>query len=79
MKILMIMNGKGIGGAELQFLELVRELAKRHEIRLISLNGDRAVEGANLPDTVDLKTYRYNGRVSALGGAASCLVGELSL
>lgn len=71
------MYGKGIGGAELQFLELVDELAKRHQIRLVSLGGDGAVKAIKLPETVELKTYHYDQKLSALLGLGWAWIGNL--
>jgi len=68
MKILMIMYGKGIGGAELQFMELAKELAKRHQIRLLSLSGDGAVKSACLQDSIEVRVYPYAGKVATLQG-----------
>lgn len=63
--LLMIMYGKFVGGAELQFIELARELAKRHDIRLISLGGDGAVKSFGIPEEIELKVYPYDGKFSA--------------
>ena len=68
MKILMIMYGKSIGGAELQFIELASELAKRHQVRLISLSGDGAIKSANPPANIEVRVYSYAGKVATLLG-----------
>jgi len=68
MKILMIMYGKGIGGAELQFMELAKELVNRHQVRLISLGGDGALNSSGLPANIDIKVYSYAGKMAALLG-----------
>lgn len=78
MKILMIMYGKDIGGAELQFIELARELAGRHQIRLISLGGDGAVRKVKVPDNIELKIYSYEGKMAALAGLVKAWSGNIS-
>ncbi|OIP66431.1 hypothetical protein AUK15_00500 [Candidatus Nomurabacteria bacterium CG2_30_43_9] len=65
MKLLMIMYGKGIGGAELQFLELAQELSKRHQIRLVSLGGDGALKNDKLPKGIELQVFSYSGKIAA--------------
>jgi glycosyltransferase involved in cell wall biosynthesis len=70
MKILMIMYGKGIGGAELQFMELAKELANRHQIRLLTLSGDGAVKSTHLPESIEVRAYPYTGKVATLLGLA---------
>lgn len=64
--VLMIMYGKQVGGAELQFIELANFLAEKHAVRLLSLGGDGSVRGANLAADVDLKIYAYQGKLSAV-------------
>lgn len=64
----MIMYGKGIGGAELQFLELARELAKRHQVRLLSLGGNGAIMSSSLPSDIEIKVYPYDGKLDAFRG-----------
>ncbi|EEW24558.1 glycosyltransferase family 4 protein [Rhodobacter ferrooxidans] len=76
MKILMILYGKSIGGAELQFLELARELAKRHQVKLISLGGSGALQDP-LPG-VEVKVYHYKRKVSALWGLFRAWAGNLN-
>ncbi|MBL3610316.1 glycosyltransferase family 4 protein [Rhodovulum sulfidophilum] len=63
MDILMIMNGLGIGGAELQFLELARCLARRHRVRLICLQGDAALGHGAQSGGIDTLRFCYRGRV----------------
>lgn len=64
--VLMIMYGKQVGGAELQFIELANFLAERHTVRLLSLGGDGSVRGANLAADVELRVYPYRGTFSAV-------------
>lgn len=78
MNILMVMYGKGIGGAELQFIELARELAKRHHIRFISLGGDGALKATALPSNVDLRVYSYDGKFSAAWGLMDAWLSNFS-
>lgn len=78
MKLLMIMYGKDIGGAELQFIELAKELAGRHQVRLISLGGDGATKSTQLPAAIELKVYPYSGKHSALLGLLKAWLGNLA-
>jgi glycosyltransferase involved in cell wall biosynthesis len=66
MKILMIMNGNGIGGAELQFLELANHLAQRHQIQLVCMQGDQAVKVAALHDNITVSVFRYKSGKSLI-------------
>lgn len=70
----MVLYGASLGGAELQFMELARFLAPRHEITLISLGGGVVVEKAGLPPSVRVQVFPYGHRLSALWGLArACL------
>lgn len=64
--VLMIMYGKQVGGAELQFIELANFLAERHSVRLLSLGGDGSIRGANLATNVELEVYTYRGKFSSV-------------
>lgn len=66
--VLMIMYGKQVGGAELQFIELANYLAEKHRVRLLSLGGDGSVRGANLSSNVELKIYSFQGKPAAAIG-----------
>lgn len=59
--ILMIMYGKGIGGAELQFIELAKYLSQRHTVKVISLGGDNAF-GGDIPENLDIEVCPYTNR-----------------
>ncbi|SDE37441.1 glycosyltransferase family 4 protein [Rhodobacter capsulatus] len=59
MKILMVMNAKGVGGAELQFLELANYLAQRHEVHVIGLHGTGAFEKAGLDARLRPAAFPY--------------------
>lgn len=74
MKLLMIMYGKDIGGAELQFIELAQELSKRHQVKLISLGGDGAVIKATLSENIELQVFSYSGKFSAILGLIKALL-----
>lgn len=67
-KILMIMHGKSVGGAELQFIELANFLAGNHTVRLIALGGDGAVRASTLNDKIELRVISYSGLVGTLLG-----------
>lgn len=64
--VLMIMYGKQVGGAELQFIELANFLVEKHAVRLLSLGGDGSVRGANLAAEIELKVYLHRGPFSAV-------------
>lgn len=64
--VLMIMYGKSVGGAELQFIELANYLAEKRSVRLLSLGGDGSIRGAHLADNVELKVYPYRGKFSSI-------------
>lgn len=74
--ILMIMYGKSVGGAELQFIELANFLAENHRVRLLSLGGDGSVRGANLNTGVELKVYSYAGKLSSVPMLIWALMGN---
>lgn len=59
--ILMIMYGKSVGGAELQFIELANYLANNHKVRLVSLGGDGAFKSTKLDPSIEKLVYFYNG------------------
>ncbi len=66
MNILMIMFGRGVGGAELQFIELANYLANNHKVRLLSLGGDGAINNASIDDRIDIQVYEYNNVIGTL-------------
>ncbi len=66
MKILMVFDGNGIGGAELQFMELANKLAKLHRVTLVSLHGDKAPAGGRLSGEVKVLSYTYASGKRAL-------------
>ena len=65
-RILMIMNGNNIGGAELQFIELANYLGAKHQLTLVCLQGEASVRGGRLSNDVDLKVFPYAGGRSAV-------------
>jgi len=67
MNILMIMNGKGIGGAELQFVELANQLSRRHEVTLICMQGTGAVENGRLAEGIAIRDYPYSSGRRSIG------------
>ena len=73
----MIMYGKHIGGAELQFIELAKELSSRHTVRFISLGGDGAVKSTGLAKAIELKVYSYTEKHTALLGLIKAWLGNL--
>jgi len=77
MKIVMIMYGRGIGGAEFQFLELAEKLALDHSVTLISLGGDGAVSAVGLGRSIDLQVFAYDGKFSAMWGLVRAWLGNI--
>lgn len=63
--ILMIMNGKGIGGAELQFVELANQLARANQVTMVCLHGRGAVDEGRLAEGIALEVYPYSSGRSA--------------
>ncbi|MEI6262581.1 MAG: glycosyltransferase family 4 protein [Deltaproteobacteria bacterium] len=59
--VLMIMYGKSVGGAELQFIELANYLANNHQVRLVSLGGDGALLSAQIDYRIEIRVYSYSG------------------
>lgn len=59
--VLMIMFGKQVGGAELQFIELANYLADKFSVRLISLGGDVALRSAQIDPRIEIQVYCYCG------------------
>jgi len=64
--VLMIMYGKSVGGAELQFIELANFLAEKNQVRLLSLGGDGSIQSASLSKKVELKVYSYSGKLASI-------------
>jgi len=62
----MIMYGKQVGGAELQFIELANYLADRYAVRLVSLGGDGSISAAAVDSRIDVKVYTYNGKLPVI-------------
>jgi glycosyltransferase involved in cell wall biosynthesis len=60
-RILMIMDGKCVGGAELQFIELANYLSKNHQVRLVSLGGAGALQSAQIDPRIETQVYSYSG------------------
>lgn len=66
-QILMVMYGRTVGGAEMQFIELANFLAQNHAVRLISLGGDGCIKANVLDSRIQVKVYHYNhGRKGAI-------------
>lgn len=62
--ILMILDGKTVGGAELQFVELANFLAENYRVRLLSLHGDNAIRNTvNLSERIELQVYNYHNKI----------------
>lgn len=59
MNITMIMYGRSVGGAELQFLELLRHIAQNHSVTLLVFSGDDAIRHAGVPDNVQVRLYPF--------------------
>lgn len=62
----MIMYGKQVGGAELQFIELANYLADQYTVRLVSLGGDGSIHAAAVDSRIDVRAYAYNGKFPAI-------------
>lgn len=56
----MVMNANGVGGAELQFIELANYLAERHEVHLIGLQGSGAFNKGVLNPRLRTTAYHYS-------------------
>lgn len=65
MKIFMAMYGRGIGGAELQFLELAKYLAFKNQVSLVSLGGRGAIDSVGTSSELDIRAYSYSGKMAA--------------
>lgn len=75
--ILMIMFGRSVGGAELQFLELANYLSQKHQVRLLCLAGDGALQAATVSQEIDVRVYPYKSRFTALIGLLRTWLGNL--
>ena len=60
-RLLMIMYGKGVGGAEFQFIGLANFLATTYQVRLVSLGGDGALMSAQVDQQIETRVYHYSG------------------
>lgn len=67
MQILMIMNGEGIGGAELQFVELANQLGLGHDVTLVCLQGANSIQAGKLSPSIQIKEFPYPSGSQALG------------
>lgn len=74
MHVLMIMNGKGIGGAELQFIELANRLVKNHQVTLVSMQGSLAVECGRLAEAVVVRCFPYSSKLNTAMQCVSAIV-----
>ncbi len=75
--VLMLMYGKFVGGAELQFIELANYLSEKHRVRLISLGGDGSIRSANLDPAVEIKVYPYSCKLSLMYALLSAVLGNI--
>lgn len=76
--ILMIMYGKSVGGAELQFIELANYLANNHQVRLVSLGGSGALRSAQIDSRIVIKAYPYSGYLNTAKALTSAFLDNLS-
>ena len=61
--VLMILYGKHVGGAEMQFIELANYLVQKgHAVDLVSLGGDGALQAASVDPRVKVSVYCYTPR-----------------
>lgn len=66
MSVVMIMDGKGVGGAELQFIELANHLVTRRPVRLVCLHAVNDVLKANLDPRVELSAFVYDSKMRSV-------------
>lgn len=60
-RMLMIMYGMSVGGAELQFIELANHLSSTYQVRLVSLGGDGALKSEQVDSRIEIRVYSYDG------------------
>ncbi len=61
--VLMIMYGKHVGGAEMQFIELANYLVQHgHTVDMISLGGDGSLKAARVDPRIRVAVYWYTNR-----------------
>ena len=53
------MNGRGIGGAELQFVELANHLALNHDVDMVCMQGGGVVTAGRLAGGIGIRVYSY--------------------
>jgi len=75
--ILMIMFGRRVGGAELQFLELANYLSRNHRVRLLCLGGDGALNAMSVSEKLDIRVYTYTSTFSTLIGLLKACAGNI--
>jgi len=75
--IIMIMYARGVGGAELQFLELANYLTHSHKVRLLCLGGDGALKNVSLSKDIDIKVYAYHSKSSTVVSFLKAVVGNM--
>lgn len=73
----MIMYGRQVGGAELQFIELANYLASSYQVRLISLGGDGALQSAQVDPRIETQVYSYSGYLSTAKAVTRAVIGNL--
>ncbi|WP_421991901.1 glycosyltransferase family 4 protein [Qipengyuania sp.] len=61
------MNGEGIGGAELQFVELANQLDHNHDVTLVCLQGSNSVQAGKLSPNIQIKEFPYPSGSRSLG------------
>lgn len=76
-RILLIMYGKSVGGAELQFIELANFLAKKYSIRLVSLGGDGALRSTQIDPSIEIQVLNYRGIFPAIAKLSMALFTNL--
>lgn len=61
-RVLMLMYGKHVGGAEMQFIELANFLALRHSLEMISLGGDGSLKAAKVDASIKVSVFEHTIR-----------------
>ena len=66
MNVLLIMNAKGVGGAELQFIELANHLSRSHEVTLVCMQSGRVAESGSIAKNIKLREFAYASKVQSV-------------
>lgn len=75
MKVLFILNGRNIGGAELQLLELAHHISRNHTATIICVHGVQVVKHFTSISDINLYSYPYKSKIGSIRqvlSAVSC-------